>query len=121
MEMMVQCNSKNPRGILYHHGVIKLLIEVELQKRHGIWDNFLEASLTVNSAPRTEPKAQVKSMVNKDKQSLYNGNFSSSKASPTPPVSGKKGKKSCKGTSKQVPAYYTTPWSKAITQNMTKL
>ena len=41
MSSQVRKNTVNPRGNLYHHSLIKLLILQQLKERNQTWDNFL--------------------------------------------------------------------------------
>ena len=38
---MVRRNIQNPQGSLYHHGLVKMLVEFELYKINKTWDQFL--------------------------------------------------------------------------------
>jgi hypothetical protein len=41
MSKIVKKNSRNPQSILYHHGLVKMLVELDICKINKAWDHFL--------------------------------------------------------------------------------
>jgi hypothetical protein len=58
MSRRVQKHSGNPYNSLYHHGLIKILIEDELRLRRDNWDNFVTRIRGLPS-PRSLPSTRV--------------------------------------------------------------
>ena len=48
---MVKRNNQNPQNSLYHHGLVKLLVEIELCKRNRRWDQFLRENAFIDQIP----------------------------------------------------------------------
>jgi hypothetical protein len=51
MAKMVRRNSQNPQNSLYHHGLVKLLVEAKLCKINKTWDQFLRENEFINQIP----------------------------------------------------------------------
>jgi hypothetical protein len=51
MSKMVRRNSQNPQSSLYHHGLVKMLVEAELRKINKTWDQFLGENAFIDQIP----------------------------------------------------------------------
>jgi hypothetical protein len=67
---MVKRNSRNPQNSLYHHGLVKLLVESKLRKKNKTWDQFLgenafidQIPVVVEEGPRNLGKRQKKERI----------------------------------------------------------
>lgn len=118
MAMLVQRNVRNPKGSLYHYGLIKLLIVEELQKKNSTWDAFLKGYLTINSIPEVEEANKF--MVDEGGQNSQNEHLDSPMAEIPPRVRKPRKTRAVEESPDKPPLIILLP-SRRITRNMTRL